>query len=62
MNLTINGHRLRARSGLTELVVEHDIDGRVHITVHDATGPGNTADFNQADSDVIADFIKGGQP
>ena len=60
--LTINGPRLRGRDGFSELVIERDPDGRIRFTVHDETGPGNTASFGGPDSDAIADFIKGGRP
>ena len=57
--LSIVGAVLRGGDGWSELVIEHDLDGRIRISVHDGTGPGPTTTFDRADSDVIAAFIKG---
>lgn len=59
--LSIVGAALRGGDGWSELVIEHDLDGRIRISVHDGTGPGLTTTFSRADSDVIAAFIRGEQ-
>ncbi|AHH20764.1 hypothetical protein NONO_c59880 [Nocardia nova SH22a] len=58
---TITNGTLRARDGWSELVIEHDPDGRVRINVHDDSGPGNTATFGREASAVIAEFITDGE-
>lgn len=47
------------RDGFSALVMSHDIDGRLHITVGDSDHPGYTASFSTAAQAEIAAFIKG---
>lgn len=45
--------------GFSTLVMSHDIDGRLHITVNDTDRPGFTASFGSEAQAAIAAFIKG---
>jgi hypothetical protein len=45
--------------GRSQLEVEHDIDGRTRIAVHDVLQTGFGVDVNSDTAVEIADFIRG---
>lgn len=49
----------RAADGFSELVMSRDVDGRVHISIHDRGRPGYTASFGRAAQAEIVAFIQG---
>lgn len=45
--------------GRSQLEVEHDIDGRTRIAIHDVLRTGFGVDVDTASAEEIADFIRG---
>lgn len=46
--------------GKSSLTVEHDVDGRIRVSVDDAERPGFAATFSRATVEEIFEFIRGG--
>lgn len=47
------------RDGRSLLTVEHDVDGRIRVSVDDLERPGFAAKFSRATVAEITEFIRG---